>query len=715
MPFNILVRAGTLFSVPYYLVPIVLFILRKRYNAISVPGYWLSLMQAIASTLSGLMVIGWFFIFNAPIPCLLFISIRTLGLGMWFLCIALKGMRLLYLFRFSESKAAWRRSIMNGTHSGIIPSSASSLSGGSNSGSGGVSNSRSVYNGSIAPASFVGSGDPRKHIYPPSSTYPPSKAKDGGSDMVAIDLASGRLHLPANHQQQNPNTFDTSSNGAASYSSWWFENRENVADHRLARIVVVVGGVLMAYCIALAFVPEVGLMPKVVYAPFGPGGENFGNVTNIGGGGVVRSGGFQETCSQFSWPFYPLIGIEIIFTIFVFPVILYLLRNVRDNHGIRVDIFIGIIFSFVAITVHLALTFSQKFSAIANNYFIMNLVVYITFLTSVIIPVHKSFLEQRSRKQNLEMGLSLASFKKILDDPALVKEFKQFCIRGKRRFYPKSTLPFRFFLTSQIHKILPEDFSVENIMFYEEVRHLKAKVHSSSSSQWATASQVQPELQQDPQIRSTFSAKHSFLHRKLFSGALSSPNPGNEFEMRGSLDTRRSEPTASAPRSSTDTIDFNDLHPASPGSLPPSLRVHPGTPGPRRNGAEDPLTPTSEVTLSHDHAEDDDETRTQSMDDKRPVPPNLQSSYYLVHRTFIVPDSAPLELNIPADVRAEVCLAFETGVVTVDVFDRAVEFCVDNMFWNSFARFYAGVAGSGGAAGGGGAGGVGVRRRRVLG
>ncbi|KAI8846702.1 RGS domain-containing protein [Chytridium lagenaria] len=244
----------------------------------------------------------------------------------------------------------------------------------------------------------------------------------------------------------------------------------------------------------------------------------------------------------------------------------------------------------------------------------MNLVIYVTFLTSIIIPVIRSYGEEKARKKNLEMGLSLVSFKKVLADPAMVREFKRFCIG---------------------------DFSVENIMFYEEVQHLKAKVLASPSSQFVTSTQP---MSEDP-LRSTHSTKQSFLHRKLFS----TPD-----EPRGSIETIRSDPTTSMRTS----VDSND--PKQPETQPPSFETH------------------------------------------RPVPASLKSSFFLVHRTFTSATS-PLEINIPADVRHAVALAFETGQVTVDVFDRACEYVVDNMFYNSFAKFYAKMA-------------VGnVRRRRVLG
>ncbi|KAI8839568.1 hypothetical protein BC829DRAFT_403761 [Chytridium lagenaria] len=587
--FNTIVRAGTFFSstrffcLRYYIIPTILFVMRRKFNAISVPGYWLSLLQATLH-------------FNS-----------NTGLGLWFFCVALKGLRLLYLFRFSESKAAWRRSIVNGTHSGVLPSSASGLSGGSN-----------PIRTSLAPSLAA----PVLRENHENTTYPPKAA-----DTVAVELASGRLHLPLNNdssQSRDPYSFDTNE------SSPCFCSRSRVGSERCFRA-------------------------------FGPNGSFFGNVSNIGEVNVVRSGTFsQETCSQFSWPFFPLLGIEIIFTAIVFPVILYLLRNVRDNHGIRKDILIAIIFSFVAVTAHFTLSLTQKFSLLVTNYFI--------------IPVWKSFQEEKSRMKNLEMGLSLASFNKILDDPAMIREFKRFCIRVQTN---------SFFLFIRL--------LCENIMFYEEVRHLKAKVHSSTAS-FATTTQMFAEGQ-DTQLRSNASFKQSYLQRKLFGGVLNSSQTQSQrsiqYEMRGSLETVWADPMRSS-------VDIDPV--PSPITTTPSLTSI--------------LAPLN-VTIDGD---DSSEARTASMEDKRPVPDNMKASYFLVHKTFTAASTAPLEINIPADVRNAIALAFETGQVTVDVFDGAVEYVVDNMFYNSFSKFYSSISANGGGVGGFGRRGQnGVRRRRILG
>ncbi|KAI8846703.1 hypothetical protein BC829DRAFT_262186 [Chytridium lagenaria] len=240
--------------------------------------------------ISGLLVFGWFFIFNVSIPCVLFVSARTMGLGLWFICIALKGARLLYLYRFSESKASWRRSLVQSPS--LINPSTSSLS----------HSETSDMQGKHPTSSFIGSTMPTDQR---NNTYPPQT-----SPMITVDLASGRLHLPISPPPDD-DTFNTTP-----YSTWWFENRERVADERLARVLVVVGVVLFLYCFALLFVPQVGVVPRMVVAPFGPGGANFENVTRIGVGEVIKEDGVvQESCSQFSWPFFPVIGVEVVFTL----------------------------------------------------------------------------------------------------------------------------------------------------------------------------------------------------------------------------------------------------------------------------------------------------------------------------------------------------------------------------------------------------------------
>ncbi|KAJ3100000.1 hypothetical protein HDU97_002607 [Phlyctochytrium planicorne] len=632
----------------YYIIPTVLFFVRRKFNSVNLTGWWLTLMQAVSGNNS------------------VHIS-KNFGPGS-------VGLRLLYLYRFAESKAAWRRTLANGTHSGVIPSSSSSAV------TGGTQNfdtqSRSNESTGSYPGSYSTSERKGGAGYPPSR---PSVSKDGEA-MVSVDLASGRLHMPASviqNQQRSrvqaaaeetpENMFGNPE--VANYSNWWFENREKVADYKLARIVAIVGGVLFCYCVALAFVPDVGLFPKVINAPFGPGGSNFDGVSNIGEGGIVKDGDLSsDSCSQFSWPFFPLLLIEIVFTFFIFPILLYLLRNINDNHGIRVDIFIAIIFTFIAVTLHLALTFSKKFSTLVNQYLFMNIVIYITFLTSVIIPVYRSYKEQRARERNLSMGLSLASFKRVLEDPALVREFKQFCVK---------------------------DFSVENIMFYEEVRHLKAKVLATSNSEWnATLNPPPTNNMQEPHIKSNQSTKLSLFQKRLFTNPNKSSNNFTPSLNQGDWGYHQ--------RGTSIDSQFNDT----PNEIPLQPMSH------SSSTSNIPSSPISDVTLQ--------EERIPSLDSlaKRPIPNRLIPSYTLVHRTFTLPASAPLEINIPSDVRNAICLAFETGTVTVDTFDKAVEFVTDNMFYNSFSKFYTKISiGRRGTTGGdGGEGGDrAANRTRVLG
>ncbi|KAJ3118852.1 hypothetical protein HDU96_007594 [Phlyctochytrium bullatum] len=589
-------------------------------------------------------------IFSLP----LFVTIRTLGLGLWFLCIFLKGLRLLFLFRFSESKAAWRRSLSNGTL-GLLPSTASS----SSLRAGLSSLPDPADDPSAIPLSVVESKARRgPRAYPPSTiashlgAAPPprmSTSKDAPADMVAIDLASGRLHLPAGALRTDTDPTDPV---APSYSSWWFENRETVADARLSRLVLLVAAMLMAYCVALAFVPGVGLFPQVAYAPFGPGGENFNEVSNgVGGvrGGLVGEG----NCGQFSWPFYPLLGIEAGFGFVGFPALLWLLRRVEDNHGIRIDILIAVLFSIVALLAHLALTLSRSFSLLVNNYFIVNLVIYITFLTSLIIPVYRSFAEQRARDRSLAMGLSLAAFRKVLDDPALVKDFKHFCVK---------------------------DFSVENIMFYEEVRHLKQKL---------VAHLANPDLG----VAST-TGNPGFLVSSSASTTTSSSDPakptdGASVSSSKKLWKRKPRPEAVAaaaatddPRPSVDTFAASDVTPLADGFPRPSLSLSETSTLPR-TAAQPPVPPPPPTTTAPAPGPD-------------LVPPALRQSYRLVYLAFIQPARAPLEVNLPADVRDEVTRAFETETVAGDVFDRAVGFVEETMFWNSFGKWWNARAGRAG-------------------
>ncbi|KAJ3166347.1 hypothetical protein HK101_011959, partial [Irineochytrium annulatum] len=551
----------------------------------------------------GPIILGLFFVVNAPIPCFVFLWCRTFGLGIFFICVILKGARLIFLFRFSESRAAYRRRSRLGAFS-LVASTVGAISG-INAGDNRSGNPLSVSSG-------------------PSGSHVPGSNREellagGESPASVINLGSGRLHLPPRpaspaggrngneqHEMLNlgppspPPAFDFDVDANA-YRSWWFENKEKITDFKLAlKILLPLAIALLAYCVALLFIPSVGVVDGIVYAPFGPNGA--------GGFGNLNGGLFDEKTAT-------VMAIEVMFALVVCPIMIFLIRNLNDTYGIRGDLYLTMFASMPSIAVYFLLTLQKRQITAFNPYVLMNIAIFLSFITAIvrilpfpqqcdslhghiqIYPVHLSRKEERARR-NMEMSLTMTTFLKILTDPALLLEFRNFCVR---------------------------DFSVENVIFYEEVTNLHERAASSvdAAKLWRNA----PDKHQD-----------RLEERSTQAGGQSLASQDNGFVTAASSGDRGSQLNADGSRRSSST--------------------------------------TQNISAS-----------SGSSSSTRPLPPGLRDAYVGVYKLFIEAGRSPLEINVPGDMRNEVQRRIEVDDLTVDMFDRVLAYVVDNMFFNSFPKF----------------------------
>ncbi|KAJ3333688.1 hypothetical protein HDU76_005162 [Blyttiomyces sp. JEL0837] len=86
------------------------------------------------------------------------------------------------------------------------------------------------------------------------------------------------------------------------------------------------------------------------------------------------------------------------------------------------------------------------------------------YWTAVVIPLWQSYIEEKNRR-TLGLSLNLSSFRRVLEDPKLLKEFKEFCIK---------------------------DFTVENVLFYEEITELKKEAYAIIAEQQQSTGRATP-------------------------------------------------------------------------------------------------------------------------------------------------------------------------------------------------------------------------------
>jgi hypothetical protein len=510
-----------------------------------------------------------------------------------------------------------------------------------------------------------------------------SKDKDKWVTTVAVNMGTGRLHLPAK----------------GSASSWWFENKESITDHRLVRWVYYVFGALLVYSIGMMFVPTVGVYPQVVF-------------------------GSYSTCNSTGWPF--MLGMIFIgsYVAVIGPITLYLTRNARDEYGIRTDVYVTMMVGFFSFVAFFITTFWDAYQAywhILGPVGFTNLVFLSGHITSVLIPLRQSFREERQRKRQAKnLKLNMQGLKKVLEDDALRAELKAFCVR---------------------------DFTVENVMFYEEIMELErmavelvikerrrraqqlqleqmgiqqqlsglaatvslgvtpaTSVGAAASSKSRPASPVEPTASTHVLISSGESPVY-LVHNPVKSGIvvpdvsqkpfITSITTHNAFmttESPLSSPLSPSSPANIRDRVPTVNIPISSTAPSSssPVSSPVVVAAAAAAAAPvvvsSRRNTNTNLSNTT-TTIIDSNSTNKVSTASGSISSQTPVPESLIIAYGLVYTMFIEPNTAPLELNLPSNIRDKVKAKVERGDFEVGMYKECVECVLESLYYDTFPKF----------------------------
>ncbi|KAI9229627.1 MAG: hypothetical protein DHS80DRAFT_29636 [Piptocephalis tieghemiana] len=191
---------------------------------------------------------------------------------------------------------------------------------------------------------------------------------------------------------------------------------------------------------------------------------------------------------QLGWEYYPLYAFCGIAIVIVMPFLLWTLKGVKDDYGIKLELYICLgLWSFffiwyliVAHVPYLQIHLDTKFPAsmwpcIAEAF---------TFLVCVLRPLYLSYRTDRSHKA---LHLTKASFEEVLASPTQLALFRTFSVR---------------------------DFSSENVLFYERVTGLPARVARGA-----------PHGQKDPRKLDIVTARECRAIHSLFI------QPGSEHEV----------------------------------------------------------------------------------------------------------------------------------------------------------------------------------------
>ncbi|KAK9719848.1 hypothetical protein K7432_004532 [Basidiobolus ranarum] len=146
------------------------------------------------------------------------------------------------------------------------------------------------------------------------------------------------------------------------------------------------------------------------------------------------------------WEFYPFIGFLIIYLFLGVPVLLYWFWGVEDVYGIRKELISVAIIAMVGFLLYLIFLFLPSLRILEKSfaaYVWGAIVLVLTHILFVIYPIY----ELRKSRQVRANANNTQVFDQILSDPVLFEDFKAFTIK---------------------------DFSVENPLFYERCRKLKA-------------------------------------------------------------------------------------------------------------------------------------------------------------------------------------------------------------------------------------------------
>ncbi|KAJ3129149.1 Golgi transport complex subunit 3 [Nowakowskiella sp. JEL0407] len=240
--------------------------------------------------------------------------------------------------------------------------------------------------------------------------------------MKALIVTHNEKEKHKKNNETEVNEFGESELGDASVQvelNWFYRNRHQITDARLSALVASLTFVMLIFMVIVMFSSKsYGVYPVIAYSPCDP------------------------SLSIEWYPIYIFVGV-IVFI--VYPWVLWKLRVINDTLGLKQELFITLLASFPMFILFF-INDNIGFSTYFRKSNVINLMGLLFHTFAVIIPIIRSYDKRKFVVENLTYNMK--SFETVLNDPVLLEEFKQYCVR---------------------------DFSIENALFLEAVNHLSAE------------------------------------------------------------------------------------------------------------------------------------------------------------------------------------------------------------------------------------------------
>ncbi|KNC97710.1 uncharacterized protein SPPG_07172 [Spizellomyces punctatus DAOM BR117] len=431
-------------------------------------------------------------------------------------------------------------------------------------------------------------------LYLPSS-IPPSPVSNS-SDYGVIDPSIASVSRMGRRFEGSYN-FEARDTLRGMRSNWWWTNRERSTDRYLLFWFGVIMGVdVVGMVLVQIFTKTFQIWPTVAISP-----------------GCVSQ-----------WEYLPqFLGTFLYYTI-ACPIVLWRLRSVRDNYGVRNDLLISVLTTLPLFTMFLAWRYIPRTAYLSwhpHNWYILGLMVAHTI--SVLYPVIQSYRDERIRAKMVLLH-NMTSFAQVLSDKAIWDQFKTY---------------------------MAADFCVENALFFEAYQELLV----IAAAAFARANIVIPGMPHHGSALATSTIRSGKIFNDLLRRRASMSGGG--YPQICSLTRNRAPSTTPSSRlSSTNSSSSPQIETTAPASKPCTSHENEQVGGP--------------LPVFVD----------------MPVPESARALYKAFYENYLEP-GAPYEVNLPSNIRDQVQHALSEDKITVGMYDAAKDEVVQIMFLNSFPTF----------------------------
>ncbi|RKP25477.1 hypothetical protein SYNPS1DRAFT_28795 [Syncephalis pseudoplumigaleata] len=366
-----------------------------------------------------------------------------------------------------------------------------------------------------------------------------------------------------------------------------------------------------------------------------------------------------------------------LYIILIAPIIVYHSRGIHDAYGIRWEYYCGIgiaLFFFGLYFLSKWLGFDDNDTFPAAMWLVIGTLVGHLWMVARPAWLTERYLRgnKRHRSDSLERIQGIAEFKMLLSDPIWRREFRLFSVR---------------------------DFSVENILFYEEVMRLpigRIAEHPppAHGRREHEALEAIPETSIDDIEPMPMPVAASSLPNSEFTESSSAFSPGLAHARSFSRSSQVSEPQTlegyAEDEALTSCNNSSGNSNSNSATRNPLARLHRAS-----EPAMDPISVVArymnEHPAQHQQQSMHDAHGTAHLDRDNisitgTLPDELVHGLWEVYKLFIAPD-AEYELNLSHQVREDLLEQFRQNELTADMLHPAVSEILMLMYLNTYPRF----------------------------